>query len=403
MKKIIEITTKSLTAFLLVVAAAFIASNISPIFSFEPPEPFSGPDIFNPYSGMDWDTGWKRANFHTHTRVNGIFNECEEWPDTVWNDYMKLGYDILSFSNHNELTEHPFDPALQIDVYEHGYNVFQYHKLVFGPKDGVNLFDNLTPFLTSQRQWQLDLLGRDADFIILNHPDRTRVTRSRMMELLTGYRIMEGDSGVSTDFIHWDEALSAGHYSFGITNDDCHDSRNSSRIAVRCSFLNSPSATYGDIRETLLSGRYYSMRVPDYGNGDWEEKYRRNRSLPAVTGIGARQDTVFIRISAPASSIQAIGQGHTILGHSEDSDVLEYVMKPEDSYVRFTAFFDDGAVIYSNAFARYDKAETDSPYRENPHPVNIPLTILFNLFIFLLTAGCIIAIARLFTHKEKES
>lgn len=403
MKKILLILTKILTGILLVAATVFIASNITPIYNFEEPEPFNGPDIFDPYEDMDWDLGWKRANFHTHTRVKGIFNECPHWPDTVYRDYARLGYDILTFSNHNEITEHPTDSALQVDVYEHGYNIFQFHKLVFGPKNGVNLFDHLTPFMPSQRQWQLDMLSHNADFLILNHPDRTRLTTKRDMEVLTGYRIMEGDSGVSTEFIHWDEALSAGHYSFGITNDDCHNSRASGRIAVRCSFLNSPSAGYEDIKNTLLSGKFYSMRVPDYGNGDWDAKYAGNADLPHVRHIGASGDTISLRLSRPAASIVAIGQGHTALSKVEDADSLGYVMTPSDSYVRMTAYFDDGAVIYTNAFARYDKSEAESPYRESPHPVNIPFTILFNLLVVLLTAGCILMFIRLFPHKEKES
>lgn len=83
--------------------------------------------------------------------------------------YRKFGYDIVTFSNHNELTVHPYDPLLQVNVYEHGYNLFKYHKLVFGCSD-VNLFDHLVPLFASQKQFQLDLLGKESDFIQMNHP-----------------------------------------------------------------------------------------------------------------------------------------------------------------------------------------------------------------------------------------
>ena len=42
------------------------------------------------------------------------------------------------------------------------------------------------------------------------------------MQKLGGYRIMELDSGKSTENEYWDWALSAGHYSFGLANDDLH-------------------------------------------------------------------------------------------------------------------------------------------------------------------------------------
>ena len=401
MKKFLIINAKALSVLLIFVLAVFTAFSISPIYKFEKPAPFSGPDIFNPYEDVDWETGWKRANFHTHTKVDGIFNECPEYPDTVYVDYMRLGYDVVTFSNHNEITEHPYDPALQVDVYEHGYNLFKFHKLVFGPERGVNHFDHILPLFASQKQWQYDMLSRHADFIQMNHPDRTNHTTKRSMELLTGYRIMEGDSGKNTEFAHWDEALSAGHYSFGIANDDCHDSRASRRVAVRCSFLNTPSAAYDDLRETLLSGRFYAMRVPDYGNGDWDVKYAENRDLPTVEGIGLQQDTVYLKLSESAALIKAIGQDHVTLDSLANTDTFAYVMRAEDPYVRMTAYFDDGAVIYTNPFARYDKSEADSPYRENPHPVNIPLTVLFNLAVAgLLLGWC--ALIRLILRKRRQ-
>jgi len=402
MKKTLLVIAKVLALIPVIAVAAIFATSVSPIYRFEKPAPFSGPDIFNPYQGIDWNTGWKRANFHTHTRVGGPLNECPLWPDSVCLDYMKMGYDILTFSNHNELTVHPFDTALQVNVYEHGYNLFKFHKLVFG-SGKVNRFDALLPFFTFQKQWQYDLLQRDSDFIVMNHPDRTDFVTGHNMRHLTGYRFMEGDSGVNTEFAHWDEALSAGHYSFCMANDDCHNTRRSDRFAVRCNFLNSPSAGYGDIRATLLSGRFYAMRIPDYGDGVWDIKYEKNRRLPSVTAIGVRQDTVFMALSCPAETIKVIGQDHETKAVVHDSDTLTYAMSEEDPYVRLTAFFDDGAVIYSQPFARYDKSKADSPYRESPHKLNYSLTLLYNLLLIILFYGCICIAARLFPYKKPEA
>ena len=41
-------------------------------------------------------------------------------------------------------------------------------------------------------------------------------TSKSHMQKLGGYRIMELDSGKSTENEYWDWALSAGHYSFGL-------------------------------------------------------------------------------------------------------------------------------------------------------------------------------------------
>lgn len=370
---------------------AIVATSVSPVYNFSEARPFSGPDIFNPYASLEGvdSIPWKRANFHTHTRVKGIFNECEYWPDQTDSAYRKFGYDIVTFSNHNELTVHPYDTALQVNVYEHGINIFKYHKLVFGC-ESVNRFDNLLPLFVFQKQFQLDLLAKESDFIQMNHPLRTGGTSEYQMRRLEGYRLMELDSGKSKENEYWDWALSAGRYSFGLANDDLHYPDRSGKMAVRCNFLYCPSARYEDIKKTLLSGGYYAMRVPDYGHGDWEVKYAKNRNLPSVNKIGLDSTTVFISLSQKADSIKFIGQNHTTLALAKDAYEAEYDVKPEDSYVRITAYFPEGEVIYSNPFARYDASVSDSPYREPSNTVNIPLTVLFNLVVLALCAGVIV-------------
>lgn len=236
LRKILVALGKTIVSLILIALLAIFVTSVSPVYDFSEAKPFSGPDIFNPYRGGESDICWKRANFHTHTRVKGILNECEYWPAETDEAYRKFGYDIVTFSNHNELTRHPYDSLLQVNVYEHGINLFKYHKLVFGC-DEVNRFDHLIPLFASQKQFQLDLLGKESDFIQMNHPLRTTGTSKSLMQKLGGYRIMELDSGKSTENEYWDWALSAGHYSFGLANDDLHYPDKSSRIAVRCNFL----------------------------------------------------------------------------------------------------------------------------------------------------------------------
>lgn len=379
-------TSRTLACVVLTALLAVFATSISPVYKFDDPAPFVGPDIFNPYRNLDTALCWKRANFHTHTRVDGIFNECEYYPADVYDALEKFGYDIVTFSNHNRLTVHPFDPSLQVNVYEHGYNLFKYHKLVFG-SDKVNRFDHLLPLFAFQKQFQLDLLGKDSDLIQLNHPLRTEALSRAQMEKLSGYGIIELDSGKSTENEYWDWALSAGHYSFALAGDDLHYPDRTSRIAVRCSFLCTPSASYEDIYATLQDGCYYSMRVPDYGNGDWDVKYAENASLPYIDDIGLTGDTIYLDLSEKADSIKVTGQDHATLSLALDTDGMEYVMRPEDHYARITAYFPEGEVIYTNPFARYDASVSPDPFRGPGHEVNALLTILYNLLLLGLFAG----------------
>ena len=390
-KKSLIIISKTLAVSGLIALLVITATSISPVYRFHIPEPFTGPNIYDPYAGTDSSTCWKRANFHTHTRVEGPLNECEFTPKEVLDAYGRFGYDIVTFSNHNELTKNPLGPEYQADAYEHGYNLLKFHKLVYGCSD-VKGFDHLIPLTVSQKQFQFDILGKDCDFIQFNHPLRTEGLSSKQMEKLEGYRLIELDSGRSTENEYWDWALSAGIYSFGVANDDLHYPDRSGRIAVRSNFLDCKSSTYEDVKNTLSSGAFYAMRIPDYGNGDWEVKYARNRELPFIKEIGLRNDTIHIALSEPADSIVFTGQGHSTLHAVKGTALAKYILRPSDSYARITAYFQDGEVIYSNPFARYDKSESDTPFRPSRHSVNTILTLLYNLALAVIFAGLVIVL-----------
>ena len=389
-RAIVHYILKTLGLALVVFLFMVCVTSVTPIYRFRAPAPFQGPDIFNPYRELDTANCWKRSLFHCHTRVKGPLNECEFWPGEVYDDLKKFNYDIITFSNHNELTVHPYDSTLQVNVYEHGYNLFKYHKLVFGCKKVIH-FDHLIPLLTSQKQFQLDYLGRSSDFIQMNHPYRTVGTCKKHFEELSGYEIMELDSGSGTENEYWDWALSAGHYSFGLANDDLHYPDRTHKIAVRCNFLCSPDGTYASIKKTLLGGGYYAMRVPDYGDGDWAVKYEKNRHLPFVQDIGMRDDgTIYLKVSVAADSIKVYGQDHATLARTDRCDTLSYTIRPEDTYARMTAWFPEGEVIYTNPFARFDSSVSATPYDGTPQQVSIPLTILFNLLLLALAVGLIV-------------
>ena len=128
MRKLINITLRSIAIIFLLVIIAIASLSVSPIYNFEETAPFSGEKIYNPYRNIDTTIGWMKGNFHTHTKVDKGINECPFYPDVVYDEYTSYGYDIIAFSNHQQLTTHPYNSDLQINVYEHGYNFFKFHK-----------------------------------------------------------------------------------------------------------------------------------------------------------------------------------------------------------------------------------------------------------------------------------
>ncbi|MGN0201801.1 MAG: hypothetical protein ACI399_02715 [Candidatus Cryptobacteroides sp.] len=390
--------------FVLFLSFAVCITGISPMYRFPVPAPFRGPDIFNPYRNMPEDgkgVQWKRAMFHIHTKVEGIFNECRMSPAETADSLRGYGCDILTFSNHNRLTLNPGTEVPAVNVYEHGWNILKFHKLVFGCTKTL-FWDNLMPVLASQRQFQMDLLAKCSDFIQLNHPSRSLLTLKSIMERLEGYSVIELDSGNTTGQEYWDWALSAGHYSFGMANDDLHEPDISSRIAVRCNFLNTVSNNYKDIRKCILDGCFYSMRIPDYGHGNWTLKHEKNRRLPSIRDIGLDGRDIFIKLSERADSIVVTGQGGRCLGESFGSDSLRYRFRDSDSYARFTAFFPGGEVIYSNPFARYDASRSKSPFRARRHSISIGNTIFYNLMVLAICSLIVIAGLKYFKIKHEK-
>ena len=75
LKKIFIILIKTVASVVMIALMAIFATSVSPVYIFDGPQPFSGPDIFNPYRNLDTAYCFKRANLHTHTRVESIFNE----------------------------------------------------------------------------------------------------------------------------------------------------------------------------------------------------------------------------------------------------------------------------------------------------------------------------------------
>ena len=380
--KIIRWTCKCIVSLILAIILAVVATSVSVVYDFAEPKPFSGEDIFNPYTNFDKNIGWSRANFHTHTRVEGLLNECEYSPEQTIEAYEPYGYEVITLSNHNKITPHP---TADTRVYEHGYNLAKFHKLVFGAEK-VWRFDNLLPIFPFQKQMQLDRLAAQSDIVVLNHPLRTHTMTDGQLSKIGGYDIIELDSGKSTENEYWDAALSAGRYSFGVANDDLHHPERSHAIAVRSNMLCTPSSEYSDICRTLLSGCFYAMRTPDYGGGKWDVKAEKNRSIPYINNIGVTDcGEIFVTLSNVADSIKVTGQNHTTLAVIENADSLGYAMLPADSYGRFTAYFSDGEVIYTNPFARYDAEVSASPFN-TAHSVNIALTILYNAAVVAFAA-----------------
>ena len=384
--KIFRVIWRVLLSAVFVILLAVAATNFSAIYNFYPATPFEGEEIFNPYSNFDPSIEWKRTSLHTHTRVEGILNECDFTAEETFNKYLDYGYDIVGISNHNEITPHP-DSKQDIGIYEHGYNLRNFHKLVIGT-ERVNRFDALYPISASQAQYQLDVLASECSVLQLNHPSRSALMDSARLTKIGGYDIMElSGFNAYLENKHWDWALSAGRYSFALLNDDLHYPDRSNKFAIRCSYLGAKEATSEEIVSTLKSGNFYSVRVPNYGNGDWTIKLEKNRSIPTIKNIGVKEDVIYVKLSETPEQIRVIGENHTLLARVINSDTISYRMRACDPYARIVVSYPDSLIIMTNAFARYDKATMASPADREFHKINTLATVLYNIVVVVVIAA----------------
>ena len=88
---------KGLLTIVMIALLAIVVTSVSLIYNFQKPTPFRGKDIFNPYRNISKEYCWKRANFHTHTRVEGILNECDHTAEQTLDYYEKFDYNIVTF------------------------------------------------------------------------------------------------------------------------------------------------------------------------------------------------------------------------------------------------------------------------------------------------------------------
>ncbi|MDR0510770.1 MAG: hypothetical protein LBH06_06730 [Rikenellaceae bacterium] len=396
--KLFVVIWKALRVFLLLLLGWMLwGFLVAPVYRFAGPKPFAGENIYDPYSGLDTATQWRKANFHAHSKLNGGLTNGAKLPkDVVW-DYRSYDYDIIGISNYNHITQ--WEPVARteyhIPVYEHGINLFKYHQLIFGA-GSLNSVDIMLPVTRWQKQYLLNRLGRRADLLCVNHPNFTLCFSPNEMRYLTGYRCMEAESGMARSSVYWDNALSSGIPSFDLAGDDSHNTDRPHDIATDCNFLATPSLKYADVLETLRAGRYYAMKIPNFGDGDTTVKRAAIRNLPRVESVALSGDSVSVRFSREAA-IRFIGQNGAVKREVRSAQA-GYRFTASDTYIRVSVEFDDGVHIFLQPWFRY--AGTD-PFAVTAPTVNVTLTVLKDIVLAAIMLWMLVVAVKIIVCKKK--
>ena len=217
---------------------------------------------------------WYKGNLHTHTSLLG--STGPESPDNVVRWYAQHGYDWLSITDHNVLTEYETDELVMVRGQEVGKHMPSgngpIHVNGFGITRTVEFIDLDEKVPTMQAS--IDNILAVGGMASLNHPnDRDSFLHEHVLqtagasfiEVFNGggpSKNNDGGNGRPSSEETWDGILSGGQRIYGIATDDAHtydefrpDRANPGRgwVCVRANSL-----TEETILSALKQGEFYA-------------------------------------------------------------------------------------------------------------------------------------------------
>jgi hypothetical protein len=310
---------------------------LAPAYGFPKPAPFSGARLWNPYATSLGR--WWKANFHAHSHAWGGLTAGHRSAADVRGLYRKLGYDIAGLSNYQQIDGGSLADPDFIPVYEHGYNVHKVHELVIGARR-VTWVDFPFGQTLSQKQYVLDRLEENGGIVALAHPWLRNGYPVDQLRYLTHYTLMEVVRQGHVGTHRWDAALSAGHLSWIIADDDEHNLDLTHDVGVSWTMVMAPSKRRADILAALRAGHTYGV-VGRNGAND-----------VLVREVALHQDTLCVRTDPGAHLFRFVGQDGALRKIVRDSMQARYVIRPTDTYVRIE-IVTARTHMYLNPIVRY--------------------------------------------------
>ena len=354
-KKILKYILYVILAFVVIVVAT---SLFHPSYSFDEPKPFQGNYLHNPYKDMNPDN-WIQTNFHAHTRqFGGITNGRVNTNEMLDSVYSALGFEHIGISDYNKINYYDSIHPSFIPTYEHGYGIFKIHQLCIGA-DKVRKLDYLAFQNLSMKQHTLNRLAKQTRLAIPAHP--SFVEKGYLVEdmkYLSNYKLMEVLNGFRISTAHWDTALSNGHLVYLIANDDSHDVTDVTDVATRFTMINAPENEAEQLLQALENGNAVGVDFQIRWGETLAQKVKRlEKDLPYITQVELRGDTLLISASKNIGTIKFIGQNGKELDVQKNKKTAEYVIQPENHYVRAVLMFSCGTTLYLNPITRHESSE----------------------------------------------
>ncbi|MCF8404242.1 MAG: hypothetical protein K9H58_09870 [Bacteroidales bacterium] len=339
-----------LISFLLIFYIKYISC---PVYDFTAGKPFSGKLFYNPYQNMQSEN-WRKGNFQIQSRAwGGITSGSGNSNEDIAKLYKSLGYDIIGTSDYQKINRYGENKASYVPVYEHGYGIQKSHQVLIGAKRVM--WKDYPIFQTiHQKQHIIHSLRKDNALIYLAHPLLRGGYSLEDMKYLGGYDGIEVMNNYRFSVDHWDEALSAGNYVTILGDDDAHDINNPDEIGHHCTLINTPVVEKENIIHALKEGNAYGARIYRPNHETFEDKVKRIKVIPKLTGFEVIGDTIKVRVDSMASEIRFIGQNGKLLKSVMNVKESFYSINDEDTYIRTEIHFPDQSFFCLNPVCRFD-------------------------------------------------
>ncbi len=363
--KILRFLLKFVFLFVVVlIITIFINYTWAPVYNFHEPSTFKGAKLYNPYRGMD-STAWKKANFQVQSKVWwGITDGRNNSSEAINLIYKQLGFDIITISDYMRINPFGNKSSNYIPVYEHGYGFRKTHQVCIGAKK-VNWID--FPFYQNlnHKQYIINTLNKNNDIVALAHPQLRDGYTLQDMHYLTNYDLIEALNRCRFSVEHWDVALSHGHLSYILANDDAHDLFNPREVGMVFTIINTRSLREEAVIDALKKGKAYGVEMFMKEGSDFVKKVEDHKKLPVVTSVEIIHDTLFVSVNEQFLEINFFGQKGLKFGMIKNAKTGFYPLNHNDTYIRTEITFKNGTKFYLNPVFWYNGAEPT----QTPEPI----------------------------------
>ncbi len=365
----------------------------APIYKFSEPAPFKGEKIWNPYALMD-SANWHKANFHMHTRMaGGLTDGRSNTSGAIERTYTALGYGAFSISDYMRINPTLNMKPFYIPAYEHGYGIKKNHQVCIGAKS-VSFLDYPFGQTLQNKQHIINVLKKHNEIVAIAHPEFRKGYSPEDFKYLRNYDLLEALNHYRFSLKQWDAALSSGYPAYILASDDAHDVNKPGEVARCITFINSPSIKPTDIISNLKAGNAYGVSVGKYEGQTVDSTINGIHSLPKVSNITVKDDSLFVSVTANALAFRFIGQDGKLKGRVLNKSKASFKINETESYIRTEILFkgthgSDSVTIYLNPVYRFSGV---APVKPAGPLVNVASTLVYRLIGFGMLFSLVISI-----------